>query len=77
MEQAISIAGALLILGAYAANQFAILDRRDRTYNLLNLVGAVVLTVIAFRGRQWGFVLMESVWAVVSIPPLFGVIRRG
>ncbi|HEV8673998.1 MAG TPA: hypothetical protein VGX21_08130 [Methylomirabilota bacterium] len=77
MEQAISIAGALLILGAYAANQLAILDRRDRTYNLLNLVGAVVLTVIAFRARQWGFVLMESVWAVVSIPPLFGVIRRG
>lgn len=70
MEQAVSIAGALLILGAYAGNQLALLDRRDRAYNVLNLVGAVVLTVIALRASQWGFVLLEGVWAVLSVPPL-------
>ena len=77
MEQAISIAGALLVLGAYAANQFAVLDRRDRAYNLLNLVGAVTLTVIAYRASQWGFFLMEGVWAIVSVPPLLGRVPRG
>ncbi|MBI4013094.1 MAG: hypothetical protein HY359_12330 [Candidatus Rokubacteria bacterium] len=70
MEQAVSIAGALLILGAYAGNQLALLDRRDRAYNVLNLVGAVVLTVIALRASQWGFVLLEGAWAVLSVPPL-------
>jgi hypothetical protein len=77
MEQAISITGALLVLGAYAANQFAVLDRRDRVYNLLNLIGAVTLTVIAYRAGQWGFVLMEGVWAIVSVPPLLGRVPRG
>jgi hypothetical protein len=36
----------------------------------MNLIGAVVLTVIAFRAQQWGFVLLEGVWAVISVPPL-------
>jgi len=70
MEQAVSITGALLILAAYAGNQFALLDRRDRVYNVMNLVGSVVLTVIALRASQWGFVLLEGAWAVLSVPPL-------
>ncbi len=74
MDQAVSIAGALLILAAYAGNQFALLDRRDRLYNLMNLVGAAMLTAIAVQARQWGFVLLEGVWTVLSVPPL---LRRG
>jgi hypothetical protein len=70
VEQVVSIAGALLILAAYAASQLGWLDRRDAVYNLLNLVGALVLTVIAFRAGQWGFVLLEGVWSVLSLPPL-------
>lgn len=75
MEQAISIGGALLILAAYGANQMGWLGPSRPLYNVLNLVGAVILTVIAFRGSQWGFVLMESVWAVISVPPLVRSLR--
>lgn len=74
MDQVVSIAGALLILAAYAGNQFALLDRRDRLYNLMNLVGAAMLTAVAVQTRQWGFVLLEGVWTVLSVPPL---LRRG
>jgi hypothetical protein len=74
MDQVFSIVGALLILAAYAGNQLALLDRRDRVYNLMNLVGAAVLVVIAWQARQWGFVLLEGVWTVLSVPPL---LRRG
>ena len=70
MEQAISVAGALLILVAYAGNQLGFIDRTWRAYSWLNLIGSVVLTVVAFRAQQWGFVLLEGVWAVISVPPL-------
>lgn len=70
VEQLISIAGAALILAAYAGNQAGVLDRADILYNLMNLVGALVLVVIAYEAGQWGFVLLEGVWAALSIPPL-------
>lgn len=72
MEQLISISGALLILGAYGAQQMGVLDKRHPAYSWMNLVGSVVLTIIAFRGQQWGFVLLEGAWAVLSVPPLLG-----
>ena len=71
MEQIVSLAGAILILGAYAAMQFGFLSRNNLIFNLMNFVGALILAIIAYRAGQWGFVLLESVWAIVSIPPLF------
>ena len=73
MEQVISMVGAVLILAAYTGHQYGRLDPTRAPYHWLNLVGSVVLTVVAFRGQQWGFVLLEGVWAVVSVPPLLRV----
>lgn len=67
MDQLVQIVGALLILCAYAAAQFGAMDQHSRTYLLLNLVGSAILAVLAWEGRQWGFLLLEGVWAVVSL----------
>ena len=73
MEQLVSVGGALLILAAYTAHQFGRLERTHPAYIWMNFVGSLVLTVIAWRAQQWGFVLLEGAWAAVSIAPL---IRR-
>ena len=70
MSEALQIAGALAILVAYALAQFKVVDQRAYSYILLNLAGAVVLGVIAYAERLWGFFLLEVAWAFVALAGL-------
>jgi len=70
LAQAIQIAGALLILVAYALGQLNALDPRGRPFLLLNLVGALVLAASAYGAGQWGFLVLNAAWAVASAASL-------
>ena len=69
--------GAVMILAAFALAQFRRLDRHGSPYLALNLVGAAILAVVAAMHRQWGFLLLQGVWALVALWGLFGLTRRG
>ena len=71
MGQVIQIVGALIILGAFAASQLGELPTDSRLYLLLNLVGSIVLCILAVVEGQIGFILLEGVWALVSGWSLF------
>ena len=73
MEAILQIVGALLVLAAFVAAQLRLLHQEHLTYLVLNVVGAAILAVLALREQQWGFLLLEGVWTLVS---LRGVIRR-
>ena len=66
IDDVLQVAGALLILIPFAALQFGRMSADTAVYLWLNLVGSGLLAVLAVKEEQWGFVLLESVWAVVS-----------
>jgi hypothetical protein len=75
MQQILQILGAVLILIAYLLAQLRLLNDRSIPYLLLNLSGSAVLAVLAASGREWGFLLLEGSWAVVSLISLIALTR--
>lgn len=73
MSQVVQILGALAILGAFVAAQLGVFDVRSRAYLWPNFLGALVLSIVAWHEGQWGFLLLEGVWTLVSA---WGLIRR-
>lgn len=71
LNQSISLCGAALILAAYVALQRGWLTNRDRSFNLLNFLGSVLLTWVAVMDWRLGFILLEAAWALLSLPGIF------
>jgi len=75
VDQIVQVVGALLILAGFAGQQMGRISAISRSYLILNLVGSVILAVLAYYEEQWGFLLLETVWAIVSAWSLVQVLR--
>jgi len=71
VEQGLQIAGAILILAGFGAAQAGRLSTHSYAYLWVNLVGSALLAVLAVIERQWGFVLLETAWALITVCGLF------
>jgi hypothetical protein len=66
MIEAVELLGAVAVLAAFAASQAQVLGTQTLTYLTLNFAGSFVLAAIALSQNQWGFLLLEGAWALVS-----------
>lgn len=75
MIQALSIVGAILILAAYGAVQLRWLAA-GFTFSFVNLIGSLILTVVAVVEEQIGFAFLEGAWALISLAGLISAVRN-
>jgi hypothetical protein len=68
--QAVQILGSLLILVPFGLAQLGKLGLHSRLYLVLNLAGSATLAGDAAVSSQWGFLMLEGTWAVVSLTGL-------
>jgi predicted membrane channel-forming protein YqfA (hemolysin III family) len=73
MSELLQWIGAILCLVAFALSQVRIWNVSSYRYLVSNLIGGTALSVAAVLSRQWGFVLLEGVWAVVAA---WGILMR-
>lgn len=73
--QLMNIVGAACILGAFVALQTKKLDRDSWGFNLLNVIGSVLLGTVAVFDHRYGWIVMETVWTAVSIRALYRALR--
>jgi hypothetical protein len=74
MTDLLQVVGAILILVPFAWQQLGSLSPERAAYLWPNLLGSGILAGLALNGRQWGFLLLEGVWALVAARSL---LRRG
>lgn len=67
IAQIVQMIGAILVLAGFGGAQLGWFAPLDRRYLLLNAVGSGALALVAIHGREWGFILLEGVWTVVSL----------
>jgi hypothetical protein len=75
MLDILQVLGALLILAAFTAAQADRMSQHSVTYLTLNVVGSVILAGLALHTQNWGFLLLETVWTVVSAYGLVQALR--
>jgi hypothetical protein len=75
MLQVLSVVGAMLILIPFAASQLGRLRTVSMTYQVMNLIGSSTLTAVAVLESQYGFILLEGVWALMSLVGVRRVMR--
>lgn len=70
--QGLSVLGALMVLGAYAMIQVGAWRELDAGYLALNVIGSLLLGIVAVIERQVGFILLEFAWAALAV---LGIVR--
>ena len=62
--------GASILLLFYILSQFDLIKNTNPYYDAGNFIGAVLLAIYAYQGGVWPFVVLELVWAAVSLRDL-------
>lgn len=69
-DQIVSLVGAFLILIAYATESLRPGKLKPVSFQTLNAIGSLGLFIAALIHNQYGFIILEGSWFVISLVAL-------
>lgn len=72
----IGTGGAICVLAAYFLVSAGRVTSSSVPFQLINLIGAGLLTTYALILRGWSLVFLNAIWAVIAIVALVRISRR-
>jgi hypothetical protein len=63
--------GAILLLVAFGCNSFGFVSARSRLYQILNIVGSILLIMNTGWHRAWPSTFVNVVWVVIATAAAF------
>jgi tetrahydromethanopterin S-methyltransferase subunit H len=67
VDQAAQLTAGAIVVAAYAAVQMRLIDPLRPLNLVANFAGTAVLATVAVIHQQWGFVLTNGFWALISL----------
>jgi hypothetical protein len=74
--QTLSLAGAALLLVGFVGMQMCRMRNDSAIFNALNFLGSGLLAWVAIHDQRAGFIILEVVWALASLPPLYKALTQ-
>ncbi len=71
MTTTIGIIGAGLVLLAFIMNQTKKWKNTDLIYDFVNFLGALILVIYGLMIKGYPFVVLNTIWALVSLKDIF------
>jgi hypothetical protein len=72
----LQLVGAVLVLVPFTWQQVGSLRADSARYLWPNVLGSLLLSALALADEQWGFLLLEGVWALVAARGLVLLARQ-
>ena len=69
-------AGAVLVLGAYLLVTTRTLSGQSALFQLMNLIGAIGLTINSIWHDAWPLASLDGAWAAIAVVALFQLARH-
>lgn len=74
--QTLSLIGAALLLVGFVGMQMRRMRNDGAWFNALNFVGSGLLAWVAIHDGRAGFIILEIVWAIATLPPLYRALTK-
>jgi hypothetical protein len=75
LSDIIASTGVIILLIAFLLNLYKRLPADNKTYSLLNFIGAGMCGFASYMIKFYPFIILESIWAFVALVSLFKVPR--